>query len=121
LGFFVSVLLSVSKLLAVCLNIIMRLTFSQIEMIRHTAQAVFGDFARVTLFGSRVDDQAKGGDVDLMVEVSHSVDEPALLGAMVASRVSRAMDGRRVDVILKAPNLKSQPIHEIATRNGVIL
>ncbi len=99
----------------------MRLTFSQIEMIRNTAEVVFGGAVRVTLFGSRIDDQARGGDVDLMVEVSHRVDEPALMGARVASRVSRAMNGRKVDVILKAPNLKSQPIHEIATRNGVIL
>ena len=99
----------------------MRLTPSQIEMIRNTAQLVFGDIARVTLFGSRIDDQAKGGDVDLMVEVPNIVDEPALMGARVASRVSRAMNGRRVDVILKAPNLKIQLIHEIATRTGVIL
>ena len=90
-------------------------------MIRHAAQTVFGDFARVTLFGSRVNDQGKGGDVDLMVEVSNIVDVPALMGARVASRVSRAMNGRRVDVILKAPNLKIQPIHEVATRTGVIL
>jgi len=99
----------------------MRLTPKQIEMIRNTAQLVFGDIARVTLFGSRIDDQAKGGDVDLMVEVPNIVDEPALMGARVASRVSRAMNGRRVDVILKAANLKNQPIHEIATRTGVIL
>ena len=99
----------------------MRLNPSQIEMIRNTAQLVFGDIVRITLFGSRVDDHAKGGDVDLMVEVGGIVDEPALFSARVASRISRSMDGRRVDVILKAPNLKSQPIHEIATRTGVIL
>ena len=99
----------------------MRLTPKQIEMIRNTAQLVFGDIARVTLLGSRIDDQAKGGDVDLMVEVPNIVDEPALMGARVASRVSRAMNGRRVDVILKASNLKIQPIHEMATRTGVIL
>ena len=99
----------------------MRLTLSQIDMIRHAAQTVFGDYARVTLFGSRVDDQAKGGGVDLMVEVPNIVDEPALKGARLASRISRSMNGRRVDVILKAPNLKNQPIHEIATRTGVIL
>ena len=99
----------------------MRLTTTQIEMIRTTAQDVFGEFERVTLFGSRIDDQAKGGDVDLMLEVPNIVDQPALLGARVASRVSRAMNGRKVDVILKAPNLKSQPVHEIATRHGVIL
>ena len=99
----------------------MRLTSSQIEVIRNTAQIVFGDTVRVTLFGSRVDDQARGGDVDLMVEVPNVVDEPALMGARVASRVSRAMSGRKVDVILKAPNLKSQPIHDIAARNGIVL
>jgi predicted nucleotidyltransferase len=99
----------------------MRLTSSQIEMIRNTAQLAFGDIVRVTLFGSRIDDLAKGGDVDLMVEVPNIVDEPALLSARVASQISRAMNGRKVDVILKAPNLMSQPIHEIATRNGVIL
>jgi hypothetical protein len=48
-------------------------------MIRRAAQTVFGDLARMTLFGSRVDDQAKGGGVDLMVEVPNIVDEPALL------------------------------------------
>jgi predicted nucleotidyltransferase len=99
----------------------MRLNPSQIEIIRNTAQLVFGDIVRITLFGSRVDDHAKGGDVDLMVEVGGIVDEPALLSARVASRISRSMNGRRVDVILKAPNLKNQPIHEIATRTGVIL
>jgi predicted nucleotidyltransferase len=99
----------------------MRLTSSQIEMIRNTAQLVFGEIVRITLFGSRVDDHAKGGDVDLMVEVGGIVDEPALFSARVASRVSRSMDGRRVDVILKAPNLKIQPIHEMATRTGIVL
>jgi len=99
----------------------MRLNPSQIEMIRNTAQLVFGDIVRIILFGSRVDDYAKGGDVDLMVEVGGIVDEPALFSARVASRISRSMNGRRVDVILKAPNLKNRPIHEIATRTGVIL
>jgi predicted nucleotidyltransferase len=46
----------------------MRLTPAQIDIIKTTAQTVLGDGARVTLFGSRVDDQAKGGDVDLYVE-----------------------------------------------------
>ena len=99
----------------------MRLTFSQIEMIRHTAQVLCGDHVRVTLFGSRVDDHAKGGDVDLMMELPNNIDQPALLSARLASRISRAMNDRKVDVILKAPNLMLQPIHEIASRNGVLL
>lgn len=99
----------------------MRLTQSQVEIIRSTAQQVLGERVRVTLFGSRVDDARKGGDVDLMVEVPDAIDEPALLGARLASRVSRAMDGRKVDVVLKAPNLMLQPIHQIAQETGVVL
>jgi len=44
------------------------LTPSQIETIRTAAQLVFGYIVRITLFGSRVDDHAKGGDIDLMVK-----------------------------------------------------
>ena len=99
----------------------MRLTQEQIILIRNTTVGVFGDRARVILFGSRVNDAAKGGDVDLIIEVPEAVSEPALLSARVASRVSRAMNGRKVDVVLKAPNLLAQPIHEIAARSGVAL
>ena len=99
----------------------MRLTPAQIDTIKSTAQAVLGAGAQVTLFGSRVDDDKKGGDVDLMVEVDQAVAEPALMAARMASRVSRAMHGRKVDVLLKAPNLLEQPIHRIAQQEGVRL
>jgi uncharacterized protein len=99
----------------------MRLTTAQIEVIRETTRQVLGDGARVILFGSRVKDNLKGGDVDLMVETSESVSEPAVLSARLASRVSRAMDGRKVDVVIKAPNLMIQPIHKIAAESGVVL
>jgi len=99
----------------------MRLTPSQIDTIKSTTQAVLGEGAQVTLFGSRVDDQAKGGDVDLMIEVHQTLQEPALIAARIASQISRAMHGRKVDVLLKAPNLLEQPIHRIAQQQGVAL
>ena len=105
----------------VWLNRSMRLTTGQVELIRSTARLLLGDRVRVTLFGSRVDDAKKGGDVDLLVETPEAIDEPALLSARIASRVSRAMSGRKVDVVLKAPNLLAQPIHEIAAKTGVLL
>ena len=76
---------------------------------------------QVTLFGSRVHDGRKGGDVDLMLELPQAIAEPALMSARVASRVSRAMQGRKVDVLLKAPNLLEQPIHRVASQEGVRL
>ena len=99
----------------------MRLTPAQIDTIKSTTQAVLGEGALVTLFGSRVDDQAKGGDVDLMIEVHQNLQEPALIAARIASQISRAMHGRKVDVLLKAPNLLEQPIHRIARQQGVAL
>lgn len=99
----------------------MRLTPAQIDTIKSTATSVLGEGVQVTLFGSRVDDAAKGGDVDLMIEVSEALSEPALVSARIASRVSRAMHGRKVDVLLKAPNLLEQPIHRIAAQHGVAL
>ena len=99
----------------------MRLTPAQIDTIKSTTQAVLGEAAQVTLFGSRVDDQAKGGDVDLMIEVHQTLQEPALIAARIASQISRAMHGRKVDVLLKAPNLLEKPIHRIARQQGVTL
>ena len=94
----------------------MRLTSEQVDTIKSTAQAVLGADVQVTLFGSRVHDEQKGGDVDLMLEVQQAIAEPALMSARVAARVSRCMQGRKVDVLLKAPNLQEQAIHRIASR-----
>ena len=73
------------------------------------------------LFGSRVDDQARGGDVDLLVETARPVEQPAWAVAGLSSRISRLMGGRSVDVVLLAPNLMRLPIHEVALREGVLL
>lgn len=99
----------------------MRLTATQISAIRKSAAQLAGDAARVWLFGSRVRDDALGGDVDLLLELDEAVAEPAQLSARLAAQVSRAMYGRKVDVLIKAPNLKFLPIHSIALTQGIRL
>lgn len=99
----------------------MRLTPSQIAAIREGTAQLAGDAARVWLFGSRVRDDARGGDVDLLLELDVPVAEPAQLAARLAARVSRAMYGRKVDVVVKAPNLLHLPIHSIALAEGTRL
>ena len=42
----------------------MRLSSKEINIIKNKAQLIFGD-SIVYLFGSRVDDTKKGGDIDL--------------------------------------------------------
>lgn len=99
----------------------MRLTPDQIVAIRESVNQLAGDAARVWLFGSRVRDDARGGDVDLLVEMDVPVTEPAQLSARLASLVSRSMYGRKVDVLIKAPNLRLLPIHSIAQAEGIRL
>jgi len=99
----------------------MRLTPRQIQVIRQGAIDLAGDAARVWLFGSRVHDDLRGGDVDLLLELDDAVLEPAQLAARLAAQVSRAMFGRKVDVIVKAPNLLHLPIHSVALAEGVRL
>lgn len=99
----------------------MRLTDYQIQIIRQLACQVAGDQSRVRVFGSRLDDTAHGGDIDLMLELQEPVDNPALMAAQMSARVSRAMHGRKVDVLLSAPNLMRLPIHDIAFKEGQLL
>lgn len=99
----------------------MRLGLDQQQAIQRAVREVFGPDARVRLFGSRLDDDAKGGDIDLLVEVNEPIDVPAELAARLSVKVMRACNGRKVDVVLTAPNLEVMPIHEIARRQGVLL
>ena len=46
----------------------MRLTPAQHSAIRTTATEIFGEDAIIWLFGSRVDDDKRGGDIDLLIE-----------------------------------------------------
>jgi hypothetical protein len=43
------------------------------------------------------------------------------MAAQLAARVSRAMHGRKVDVVISAPNLMRLPIHDIAFQEGRLL
>lgn len=99
----------------------MRLTDDQTRVICQIARQVAGRQSRVRVFGSRLDDTAHGGDLDLMLELPEPVDNPALIAAQMSAQVSRIMHGRKVDVLLSAPNLLRLPIHDIAFKKGVLL
>lgn len=99
----------------------MRLTDDQTQAIKQLALQIAGEHAHVRVFGSRLDDNARGGDLDLMLELPESVANPALLAARFSAKVSRLMHGRKVDVLIAAPNLMRLPIHDIAFKEGEAL
>lgn len=99
----------------------MRLDVNQRQIIREEVARLLGPTAAVRLFGSRMQDGARGGDVDLLVEMPVPVPDPAWSAARLEARLMRRLRGRRVDVLLAAPNVAEQPIHRVARAEGGLL
>lgn len=96
----------------------MRLTAAQQRAIRETATAVYGADAQVTLFGSRVNDQQKGGDIDLLICVSRSYQDALALKFRFLAQLKRQIGDRRIDVVLETPDAPSREIVRIARSEG---
>ncbi len=85
------------------------------------AEAEFGPNTRVMLFGSRVDDSARGGDIDLMVEVDHALTNRTAAAARFAAKLQLTLGDQRIDILLVDPQTPPKPIHEAARQGGVAL
>ncbi len=80
-----------------------------------------GDDVKIHLFCSRVNDAARGGDIDILVSLKMNVEKPASIMARITAKAMMSMHGRKIDVLLEAPNLDKLPIHEIAHEDGVLI
>ena len=96
----------------------MRLTPEQQHTITSAVQQAFGHDARVLLFGSRVDDSASGGDVDLLIETPTKI--PLADELSLAARLEMLLD-MPVDIITHSPQQTPRPIMEIARLTGAPL
>ena len=98
----------------------MRLTAAEIAAIKQTAAEVFGPAVAVRLFGSRVDDAKRGGDIDLYLEV-----EPAQATFRNECAFRHLLEDRigeqKIDVVLHPRGRSPAPIAEIARETGVAL
>lgn len=99
----------------------MRLHPDQIAVIKRITAQVLGGDARVTLFGSRVDDLARGGDIDLFIETPTPLANRAVAAAGLAVAIERQLGGRQIDVVLVDPLTPSQTVHAEARVHGVLL
>lgn len=99
----------------------MRLTPTQKKTIREEVARTFGKNASVRLFGSRTDDNARGGDIDLYIEANGTPAE--LLDAELALQASlqRRLGDRRIDIVVHGRNQPMRSIDEHARQTGVRL
>ena len=99
----------------------MRLSNDQVQAIRHAAQRVLGVGAQVSVFGSMVLDERKGGDIDLFFETDAPLTNRAKALCQLHGALTLALGDRKIDVILKDANTPPAPVFEIAKRTGVLL
>ena len=96
----------------------MRLTQNEVKIIKYNILRDIKD-AKIILFGSRVDDDKKGGDIDIFVETKQIV----TLKEQIKILTNFEIDGifRKVDLVLKTPSTKDQPIFHTACKEGIQL
>ncbi len=99
----------------------MRLSPRTQTIIRDTAREIFGPQATTLVFGSRVDDTARGGDIDLIVQLEQPVPQRERKALQLVARLQRRLGMQPIDVLVVDPQTEILPVHEEAFRTGVRL
>lgn len=99
----------------------MRLSPTHCDIIKIEAKKIFGEETKVFLFGSRVDDTKKGGDIDLMLELAHNITEMVIKIILLNGKLQQQLGPQKIDIIVHTPNAPLLPIHQIAKKTGILL
>ena len=97
----------------------MRLTDTQRATIREEVLRHFGDGARVLLFGSRVRDDARGGDIDLYLEADGSVEETLARELKLYAALQRRLGEQRIDIVIHRRDAPLRAIDRVARQTGM--
>ncbi len=98
----------------------MRLKPNEVQAIKAAAQEAFGDDVVVRLFGSRVRDDLRGGDIDLHFEVAPGRGSDREVARFEDALFER-IDEQRVDKVFSVRGQDREPFAQIAYRDGIIL
>lgn len=99
----------------------MRLSPHAQATICQTVAACLPEVERILLFGSRLDDQRRGGDIDLLITSKQVIPDRLAQELKIAAQLQRKLDGRQVDVLLIDPSIRLEAIHHRALETGVSL
>ena len=101
----------------------MRLSKKQLDAIHKSFVAHFLPLDALWLFGSRVDDLKKGGDIDFYIETHYNDSAQAIEKQIHFLRdLKKAIGDQKIDVVLNVVNEnKQQRIYDEAKTTGVQL
>ncbi len=98
----------------------MRLTPAQQAVIRTVSAESFGEKAGVWLFGSRLDDSKKGGDIDLYIEPEiQEADELVAAKLHFLLELHKRLGEQKIDVVIRRAVSDELPIYRVAKETGV--
>ena len=97
---------------------LVRLTLEERRHIKQLVTHVFGEGSRVFLFGSRVDDTKKGGDIDLFIEPEHLSNEFEQKITLI-TKLQLVLGDQKIDVVLAKD--ANRLIEQEARKKGVML
>lgn len=101
----------------------MRITQIQKQIICETAEKYFGADVHIWLFGSRVNDQAKGGDIDLYIEPSiQNLADLVMAKLQFLRDLHKKMGEQKIDVVLRRLDSSLElSVYRIAKQTGIML
>lgn len=107
----------------------MRLQPAEQEAIRRACRDTLPAGSRVRLFGSRLDDTRRGGDIDLLIEFPQPLPAEELVARRTrfAARLYRALGEQRIDIVMTVGSEAepgppdTRPVVATARQHGVEL
>jgi predicted nucleotidyltransferase len=99
----------------------MRLDAEQCRAIREEVARIFGAQALVRLFGSRTNDSARGGDIDLHIEAAGTPAQLLDRELRLQARLMRQLGEHRIDIVVHNTIDAPRPIDLQARNTGIRL
>lgn len=100
----------------------MRFSEKSVTTVRNAVHAAFPGQPKVFLFGSRVDDHKRGGDIDLLVvsDLQRNAMEAAKI--MAVAKIQLILGEQKIDMIVtNDPARDSRPVVRAAFQQGIEL
>jgi predicted nucleotidyltransferase len=97
----------------------MRLSPTQISAIVKTKEACFPE-TKIYLFGSRVDEARKGGDIDLYILSENSIVDGVKKRIDFLVRLKSLIGDQKIDLVL-ADHSQNRLIDQVVKKEGILL
>jgi predicted nucleotidyltransferase len=86
----------------------MRLSENEIVIIKKLTVEIFGQGSKVYLFGSRVNDQLKGGDIDLFISNTEKYKLSLLSKVNFLAELKCIIGDQKIDVVMDTETTRSK-------------